>query len=188
MNIPIDKLASGTKLSLHENELIVYRCGIICKIDKRLKQWMVVKSKPRKDGYCVIGLRDMNGMTRTFKKSRVIYKAFNQNWDINNSHNNCIDHINQRRNDNRISNLRNVDNSGNGHNTTKTNGYSFDTDVEQYRAYIMINSKLKYLGYFNTPQEAKNKYLRAKYIYWWKRYIVNKKLASTFCQSVQLPA
>jgi len=175
------KIASGTKLYLHDNELIVFRCGIVCKIDKRLKRWMIVKSKPRKDGYCVIGLRDMKGMTRTFKKNRVVYKAFNQEWNINNSHNNQIDHINQRRNDNRISNLRNVDNSGNGHNTIKTMGYSYDRDVEQYRAYIMINKKLKYLGYFNNEVEARNKYLRAKYIFWWRRYIDKKKLASSFC-------
>ena len=84
-----------------------------------------------------------------------------------------IDHINGIRDDNRISNLRELSNQKNGENRTKKrSGSNIDLPIgvsmtkenkkKKYVAKIMRNYVGKYLGYFETPEEARAAYIVAK--------------------------
>jgi hypothetical protein len=83
-----------------------------------------------------------------------------------------VDHINGNRLDNRKSNLRITDSTGNARNTglsTKNTsghtGVSFVKRVNKYRAYITIDYKQIHLGYFKTIEDAKNAYETAAKTY-----------------------
>lgn len=86
---------------------------------------------------------------------RVIWMIFHDDAPV------VIDHINGDRGDNRIVNLRNTDNKGNsknrrnsGRNTSGQAGVDFWTSRQMWRARVWSDGKAKYLGYFNTKQEA----------------------------------
>lgn len=82
----------------------------------------------------------------------------------------CIDHINGNPSDNRISNLRDVDQCINKQNTIQAYsnnksgllGASFRPKVGKWRAQIMIDKKVKHLGFFETAEDAHNAYIAAK--------------------------
>jgi len=61
-----------------DTNLRVWRDGRI----ERVFEWgsQLVVAKPRKDGYCQVGI---NG--KLFMYHRIVYYAFNQNWDIFNA-------------------------------------------------------------------------------------------------------
>lgn len=70
-----------------------------------------------------------------------------------------IDHINGKRDDNRISNLREVTNRENQqnnwrHRAGKNVGVSFKKDKNKWKAYTHVLGKQKHLGYFETESEA----------------------------------
>jgi hypothetical protein len=77
---------------------------------------------------------------------------------------NQIDHINGVKDDNRISNLRDVTNQQNQFNR-KVKGCYWREDVKKWRAMIGIDGKRISLGSFNTEEEAHQAYLDAKKIY-----------------------
>lgn len=74
----------------------------------------------------------------------------------------CIDHINQKKDDNRILNLRSVTKSQNAMNIKNVKGYYFCKRQKKYISIIMINYKRKYLGVFNNPEDARKCYLENK--------------------------
>ena len=97
--------------------------------------------------------------------SRVVYKAHNADWDYTDtSNNNIIDHINNNSLDNRIENLRILTAQQNQFNT-KAKGYCWSNKNKKWRAQIMINYKNKFLGHFETKEEAHQAYLNAKELY-----------------------
>lgn len=81
-----------------------------------------------------------------------------------------IDHINGVRDDNRISNLRDVSRTGNAQNVTKKRcgcknypiGVQFYKPLNKYVAKISFNKKQKHIGYFSSITEAHQAYLKAK--------------------------
>lgn len=73
-----------------------------------------------------------------------------------------IDHINENKKDNRISNLRSTSKQINAYNSSKNKGYYFDKRNNKYLSHIMINGFNKFLGYYDTLEEAKNKYNEIK--------------------------
>ena len=75
-----------------------------------------------------------------------------------------LDHINQIKDDNRISNLRSVTPQQNQFNT-KAKGYCWDRINQKWMSRIMINGKKISLGYYNTEDDARQSYLEAKKIY-----------------------
>ena len=103
-----------------------------------------------------------------YQYHRVVYKVCNPEWDLaDGSSDNQIDHIcGARPLDNRIENLRVL----NGHKNTCNNlhwvkGYSYDKRCNKYGAVITINGKQIYLGYHDTPEEAREAYVNAKKIH-----------------------
>ena len=74
-----------------------------------------------------------------------------------------LDHINENKIDNRISNLRISDYTLNNRNVkTTAKGYCWDSNKGKWLATIGINYKQIYLGLFNTEQEAREAYINAK--------------------------
>jgi hypothetical protein len=79
-----------------------------------------------------------------------------------------VDHINGRRTDNRIANLRNVDATHNTQNRraassrNKSGVLGVCWDRGRWVAHIMVNRKRKNLGRYHTVDEAQNAYLTAK--------------------------
>src|SRR3569623_1263526 len=74
---------------------------------------------------------------------------------------NHIDHKNGKRHDNRWNNLRSATNAENllnrGMNRNNTSGFkgvSFDKRVGKYSAYLTVQRKRKFLGYFERPDIA----------------------------------
>jgi hypothetical protein len=81
-----------------------------------------------------------------------------------------IDHIDGNKINNRISNLRDVNQSVNMQNLKKASavnktgflGVWFEKGPQKYRAAIRLNGKRLYLGYYATPEEASAAYFKAK--------------------------
>lgn len=76
-----------------------------------------------------------------------------------------VDHIDNNKHNNKLSNLHIVSNRYNvskGVDKTKTTskytGVCFRKDVRKWQAHININKKKKHLGYFNTEEEAYEAY------------------------------
>lgn len=79
-----------------------------------------------------------------------------------------IDHINGVRGDNRILNLREATVSQNHQNKRKASsnsgviGVSWCKREGKWRAYIKLDYKMRSLGYYDSPEEARAAYLKAK--------------------------
>ena len=102
---------------------------------------------------------------KTYGLSRIVYKAHNNEWDIEDgSDNNFIDHINNNSIDNRIENLRVLTNQQNCFNRN-AKGYCWHNRESKWRAQIKINGKQKTLGYFTEEEDAHQAYLNAKELY-----------------------
>jgi len=127
--------------------------------------WMKIKPSICNIGYCRFGLTN-NKKQKFYKYHRVVYKFHNRNWDITDvSSDNQIDHIDNCKTNNNIENLRVVNSSENGQNINKTKGYSWDKQIGKWRAQIIINYKIIRLGSHDTPEEAREAYLKGKEIY-----------------------
>jgi hypothetical protein len=102
---------------------------------------------------------------KIYSLSRIIYKAHNKDWEIDNSSmNNFIDHINRDSTDNRIENLRVVTNQQNQFNRN-VKGYYWNKTKKKWQACIRIDKKKKNLGSFDKKEDAREAYLKAKEIH-----------------------
>lgn len=92
---------------------------------------------------------------------RLIWLYHHGDWPTNQ-----VDHINGDKLDNRIKNLREVTAAENTQNVDR-GGVSFDKRkvTRPWRARIMVHGKPISLGYYDTKQEARAEYLRAKRVY-----------------------
>jgi hypothetical protein len=81
-----------------------------------------------------------------------------------------LDHINEIRDDNRLVNLRLATRQENHHNISTPNknnasglrGVCWHKFSGKWRAQIMINGRVKYLGNFDTAEQASKAYVTAK--------------------------
>jgi hypothetical protein len=98
-----------------------------------------------------------------YTTARLIYKLHNPEWDINDSSSiNTIDHININSLDNRIENLRVATMSQqNVNQTRRLTAKGYCRHKGKWCATIRINCKVKYLGYFEKEEDARNAYLNA---------------------------
>ena len=105
------------------------------------------------DGYIRITI---NG--KKYFEHRLIYALHNPDWDEKVQ----IDHINGKKGDNRIDNLRLVTHQENHFNRTTAKGYNWHKPRKKWIARIVVGGKLKYLGLFVKEEDARNAYLKAK--------------------------
>jgi hypothetical protein len=112
------------------------------------------------EGYLAIGYG-----YKLYLAHRLAWRIFYGNFPLGQ-----IDHINGRRSDNRIANLRDVSTSVNQQNQKRARannkcgllGVYFEKRAKKWRALIFVNGKKVSLGYFDDPLDAHNAYLRAK--------------------------
>jgi outer membrane lipoprotein-sorting protein len=132
------------------------------KSQSKTKKWYLVKLSLHKDGYKRFSF-NVKGKVKTFLYHRVMYYAYNNDWDLlDSSINNVIDHIDGIRTNNHISNLRNISHQENGFNRKTCKGYSFNKAIGKYQAQIRLNGKDIYIGLFDTEEEAHQAYLNKK--------------------------
>lgn len=114
------------------------------------------------NGYLVVGVDDC-----IVRVHRLVWAIHHNEWP-----NKFIDHINRNKIDNRIENLRLATKSQNMQNTdlrkdnkSGVKGVFFRKDINKFAPYIQINGKMKYLGCYNSIEEAKAKRLEAEKLY-----------------------
>jgi len=110
---------------------------------------------------CMVNIYDKGKKVKSYNLYGHHFAWF---WVNGNVEINQIDHINQDKSDNRISNLRNVNDQKNKFNL-KAKGYYFNKAAKKYHSQIQINYKVKFLGHYDTPEEARQAYLNAKQKY-----------------------
>lgn len=104
----------------------------------------------------IYGYRQGNVFSKLYRAHRIIwlyvYGYFPENE---------IDHINRKRDDNRLCNLREVSRQCNlrnakirVNNTSGVTGVCFHIKANKWVAHIIVNNKSKYLGVFSSYEEA----------------------------------
>jgi hypothetical protein len=129
-----------------------------------LKNFHVSKIGTRAGSVDSKGYRRIKINGKLYKEHRLVWLWYNGYLPTKD-----IDHKNGIRDDNRIDNLREATNAENAQNLgkykTNTSGYtgvSFDEKTGKWRASIKKNGKSISLGYYDTPEEARDAYLKAK--------------------------
>ena len=117
--------------------------------------------------YDVYGYKIGRIRGKGYKAHRVLFALYYGRWPEGD-----IDHINRDKADNSIKNIREATRAENMYNTKlrkdNTSGYkgvSLDKRKNKWMARIKINGKYKFLGYFNTPEQAHEAYCRAAELY-----------------------
>jgi hypothetical protein len=109
------------------------------------------------DGYKVISFKIKNKSHRVLQHQFAWYYMYKELVDV-------IDHINGVKDDNRISNLRNITFQKNLFNS-KSKGCYFNKRTNKWHSQIMLDYKKIHLGFFDTEEEARTSYLNAKQKY-----------------------
>lgn len=98
---------------------------------------------------------------KPFLLHRIIYYAFNLDWNIYDTESELkIDHIDGDKLNNNLYNLRLVTQQENCFNKHNIKGYTKINN--KYRVQIGLNGKKFYFGFYNTEEEAHEKYLLEK--------------------------
>jgi hypothetical protein len=143
----------------YNDKIRCFRNGVVERLFKR-KGWTIVENTANSnDGYNQIGINGKN-----IYRQRLLAFCFLglENIVGEKGADDCIDHINNDRIDNRVKNLRITTNQGNQHNQTKAKGYYWDKQSNKWRAKICLNRKNIHLGLYATEAEARQAYLTAK--------------------------
>lgn len=109
-------------------------------------------------GYRIGAIKDVK-----YKAHRVIWALVHGAWPVGD-----VDHVNMDRADNRIANLREADRSQNmrnrgatRRNSTGLKGVCWDGEKKKWLAQIKLDGRNKYLGRYDTPEEAHAAYVKA---------------------------
>lgn len=125
--------------------------------------WKVKRGTRGKKG-SIAGYTNIKNGYIDIKINNTVYKMHRLVWiyHFGNIPNELvIDHIDRIRNNNYIENLRLVTRQENSFNNSSL-GYSYHKRDKVYQARITINKTVLQLGYFNTKEEARGAYLKAK--------------------------
>lgn len=123
----------------------------------------IKKLKPHKNkslGYLQLQISPF-GKAITQFVHRLVAEAFLPDWDPELQ----VDHINNdkdKRDDNRIENLRMATRSQNLHNISSAKGYHWNKINKNWVARITIKGEHKHIGCFSTEEEAHKAYMQAK--------------------------
>ena len=145
---PIEFELNGAKMKYENNNFYRFLDG----------RWQL-KTTPNCNGYNKISIQTDN-IKKQYYVHRIIYWLHNRDWKIENPKL-IIDHDDRNKQNNDISNLRDLTHQENMFNTD-AKGYYWYKSREQYRATIQLNKKQIHLGYFDTEAEARQAYLNAK--------------------------
>lgn len=143
---------------IYYNEFV--RCYKDGKVERLFKQkgWCVVENTANDKGYNHF---EING--KWIRRHRLIAYCFLGLDDIKGDRKtNSIDHIDENKLNNAVSNLRIATNGENQQNKRKVKGYTWNKACNKWQAKIKVDYKHIHLGYFDTKEGAKNAYLKAK--------------------------
>lgn len=116
------------------------------------KEKRLIKIVVNKDGY---RMTYING--KSVRVHRLIWFIVHGEWPSGG-----IDHINGRRDDNRLCNLRVVSQMINCQNRRNAKGICFSKSSQKWVAKIIVNKKYVFLGRYSSEYEARKAYLYAK--------------------------
>jgi hypothetical protein len=156
----MEGIINGTKIKYEDNK--VWKFGKK-KWTSKEETWFVLKGyiNTDKSGYKC----HKTGINKKYyTTSRILYKLSHPEWDIENSKNNSIDHIDIQSLNNSLDNLRTATSSQQNLNrkcVINAKGYSWHKHMQKWHAYICLDGKLKYLGYFILEADARQAYLNA---------------------------
>tara|TARA_R110002020_G_scaffold44575_1_gene128379 strand:- start:52 stop:519 length:468 start_codon:yes stop_codon:yes gene_type:complete len=141
------------------NKLKIFRDG---RIERKYKSgiWRVVKNVANTSG----GYNRVRVDGKMWMRHRLVVAAFNPVFDINNPEHQ-VDHIDGNKLNNAFSNLRVVTQQGNLFNNPNAKGYCWNKRAGKWHAYINVDGKQKFLGYFDTEEEARAAYIAAKEVH-----------------------
>eukprot|EP01041_Mallomonas_annulata_P003281 gene3281-6495_t len=124
---------------------------------ENMKTGRILKAGIDTNGYFTVVLYK-NGKSKTHRVHQLVAQAFLDNFDDKQN----VDHIDNDRQNNNISNLRfatYVENSRNAKlsssNTSGIKGVSFDSNRNKWKAYINIDGIRIHLGYYKSIEDAK---------------------------------
>lgn len=121
-------------------------------------KWYALRDRHTKSYYAVRNSKRINGKQyRIFMAREILGLKYGNKRQS--------DHIDHSTLDNSRSNLRIVTHQKNQFNQKNTKGYYWHKAVRKYHAHIGLNGKRIYLGLFNTAEEARSAYLKAKKLY-----------------------
>jgi len=153
INPPVDTLKNEVKY----NEITGLFTWLINKKGP-IKIGMTAGAK-RKDGYISIRINGEDYLAHRLAWL-IYYGELSEKYQI--------DHINLCRSDNRIQNLRiashgenSINTNAKSHNVSGLKGAHYHIKRKKYRSRITINGKQKWLGYFDTAEEAHAAYCKA---------------------------
>jgi len=152
------------ELELEGVQLKVYESGEIYRLFK--KGWLLRTGGKDKDGYRIIQINN-----KLLKQHRIVYKAFNPEWNIYDSKQ-LIDHKNRVRDDNRIINLRIASNQQNSQNNNYK-GYFWCNSSKRWISRVWLGKKT-YSKKSKTEEEAikSTHELRTKYYEFYERTLI----------------
>lgn len=130
--------------------------------------WLVSPSKPIKAGSLAGSLHHKGYIQICINKKNYLAHRLAWLYYYGTLPNKTIDHINGKKNDNRITNLRDISQSNNCQNLLRSRGSSgligahFQKLRNRWSSSIKLNGIKTHLGYFKTAEEANTAYLAAK--------------------------
>jgi len=151
---------NGAKLKLEYYKLY-YWCDKNSRGKLKKPYWREKKiNSTNTGGYLITGINN-----QLFAFHRIVYYAYNQDWNITFSFDNTIDHIDRNKSNNNIFNLRianSREQSLNRDFSTNAKGYYYNKRDKIYQSQICLNNKKISLGMYDTEQQASNKYQKVK--------------------------
>ena len=147
-------MARNTLTKEEIQELFIYKDGaLLNKVFRNSRAPKGAEAGSLDQGYVIIRVRG-----KDYRRSYLVWVLHKGQIEEDLQ----IDHMNRKRNDDRIENLRVVTHLENQHNKHMKKGYTYYPKTGKYKVRIGINNKEKYLGYYDTKEEALSVYLEAK--------------------------
>ena len=127
-----------TDFKVHRKTCLTYR------LNKHSKYWNLINKNKPVDNFLRIQIRNKNKSPRMIKVHKLIYKAFNPDYEVfDNDFNNTVVHIDGDHFNNHISNLK------------KIKKRNVETSVMCHESKYVLNGKIYHFGCFIKPEHSR---------------------------------